>query len=167
MGIGNQIQNWTGQSIALGVMASLCGLTMAASASAQDGAQILPTSIPDEFERAFFSNDRDFYANRRFDRQINYMFGVGAVIRNGFPENEITRDGRAVNILYREVLASQLASGPLVRTRDLPSPFNQSLLTLPIGENPSGILRPAPTLPIMPPIPSPTAPQRQPVPALW
>lgn len=123
-------------------------------------------TIPDRFEQAFFSNDRDFYQNRSTVRQFNYMFGPGIIIRNAFPDNEIARDGRAVNEVYREVLSRQLASGPLIRTADLPSPFNQSVRSLPPADAGRSTAPLQPSIVETPPTLRPPQP-RTPVPALW
>ncbi|MBD2022681.1 hypothetical protein H6F43_21080 [Leptolyngbya sp. FACHB-36] len=122
-------------------------------------------SIPNQVEDAFFSNGRDFYQNRSVPRQISILFGPGIIIRNSFPENEIARDGNAINTLYRELLANQFNSGPLIRTVDLPSPFTESLRTAP----PSTASVPPPSVPpIFTPTPPSTLSQpRGPIPALW
>ncbi len=130
-----------------------------------------PGTIPAAFNSAFFSNDRDYYTNRSIIRQLDYLFGTGILIRNGFPENEITRDGRAITTLYQEVLARQLFTGPIIRTPDLPSPFTTSVRDLPVTEAPL----PPTVRPALPPVieevpatrPSVTPPARGPVPALW
>lgn len=130
-----------------------------------------PGTVGAAFEDVYFSNDRDFYTNRSIPRQFNYIFGPGILIRNGFPENEIARDGRAINELYREVLARQLSTSPLLRTRDLPNPFTESVRNLPLAEVPIQI-QPRPALPpIIEEVPSTqpsvSPPSRGPVPALW
>jgi hypothetical protein len=126
-----------------------------------------PGSIPYRFEQEFFSSDGNYFQNRTFLRQLAFLFGP-------FPENQITRDAREVNQVYREVLSRQLATGPLIRTADLPSPFTQTTGTLPVVQaeippllvQPPVIERPAPIAPpeVVTP-PAPVAPA--PVPALW
>jgi len=119
--------------------------------------------IPDRIEAAYFSNDRDFFTNRSIPRQVSYLLGPGILIRNSFPEAEITRDGQAVHELYRDLLAKQLYTSPRLRTPDLPTPFNQSILTLPAAA-------PAPPLSIQPPVvepPTVTPSPKPSVPALW
>lgn len=88
------------------------------------------STIPEVFNRAFFDESGDFYRNRSIPRQIQYFFGPGIPGRN-FPEMEIARDGRQINRLYRQVLEQQLSSGPVIRTPDLPNPFDTSLLRQP------------------------------------
>lgn len=85
----------------------------------------------DVFERAFFKNDRNFYGNNTFRRQVDWLLGPGSLFRNSFPENEIARDAELVNTLYRDVLNQQVGSDPYIRTPDLPNPYNSSLLMSP------------------------------------
>jgi hypothetical protein len=116
--------------------------------------------IPYEFENAFFSHNRDFYRNRSFTGQLKRIFGP-------FPENSTARDGRAVNELYLRTQFQQMNSGPILRTVDLPTPFQYSLRTLPppVVVAPIEVI-PAPIVPPVAPAPLPVQPTR-PVPALW
>ena len=88
-----------------------------------------PISLEQEFERVFFGNDREFFNNRSIPRQIDFLFGV----RNSFVENEINRDSGNIHELYVEALEQQVSSDPVIRTPDLPSPFNRSLLLIPFS----------------------------------
>jgi len=129
-----------------------------------------PGTIPAGLIEAYFSNDRDFYTNRTPPRQFDYIFGGTA----GYPENQIYRDGRAINAWYDEVLARQLFTGPLLRTPDLPNPFNESVRNLPLGQASTAPLPPQ-SRPSFPPVieevpstrPSVAPPTQGPVPALW
>jgi hypothetical protein len=85
----------------------------------------------DVVERAFFTNDRTFYDNNSFRRQVDWMLGSGSLFRNSFPENEIARDGELVNVVYRDVLTQQVGNDPYIRTPDLPNPYGTSLLMSP------------------------------------
>ncbi len=83
------------------------------------------------FERAFFKNDPNFYANQTFMRQTDWIFGPGSLSHNSFPENEIARDAQLVNTVYRDMLNQQVSNDPYIRTPDLPSPWNTSMLMSP------------------------------------
>lgn len=83
--------------------------------------------IDQEFDRVFFDNDKEFFNNRSFERQLDYLFGI----RNSFPENEINRDGKGIHQLYVEVLEQQVGRDPILLTPDMPNPFNTSLRQLP------------------------------------
>ncbi len=124
----------------------------------------LQPSIPDTFEDAFYSNAGTFFGNRSLGGSLSLLLGIPE-----FPENQITRDARRVDRLYREVLEQQVASDPTIRTPDLPNPFSGSLLTTPLiaAEDP---LPPAPPPVIFQQpnfVPAPAATPVQPVPALW
>lgn len=127
-----------------------------------------PGSIPEQFDRTFSSNDRTFYENRSETRQFNFLFGVGSIVRSGFVENEINRDGRAINNLYRQVLTRQLSNSPIIRTQDIPNPFNTSVRLLPSSAEASRRIPAQPS--VIETAPSSTLPpgdNRSPVPALW
>lgn len=80
-------------------------------------------TIPEAFEEAFFEHDRDFFRNRDFDRQLQW-------IMLSYPENEIARDGELVYELYVDVMRQQTQSDPYLRTPDLINPYTTSLDTL-------------------------------------
>lgn len=105
-------------------------------------------TIEEAFERAFFDNDKPFFDNRSIPRQLDYLFGL----RNSFPENEINRDAKNVHELYREVLRQQVASDPVLRTPDLPNPYNTSLFQLPVF-NPTNRINPVQGLEFYEPLP--------------
>lgn len=128
----------------------------------------LPT-IPEAFQRAYYSHTGNFFDNRGIWQSFRLIFGVP-----NYVENSISQDGRAVNRLYREVLKQQTSSDPVLRTPDLPNPYTGSVLTTPlvITEEP---IAPAPPFPsirrpdyVEPAPVAPATPQREePVPALW
>jgi hypothetical protein len=120
----------------------------------------VPNNIPDQLEQVYFSNDRDYFRNRTLPRQFNYIFGFG------FTEIEIAHDGKDLYVFYQSVLARQMSSRSVIRTPDLPTPFNQSIRDISVEAA-------RPVTPSFPPIdstpPTPTTPlQTKPrVPALW
>jgi hypothetical protein len=87
-------------------------------------------TIPEAFNRSFFEESGDFYRNRSTLRQIGYIIGPGFPGRAGFPELELERDAERINRLYIETLEQQVSSDPIIRTPDLPNPFNSSLRSL-------------------------------------
>lgn len=90
-----------------------------------------PVSIPDAFDDAFFESSKTYYQNRTLWRQIDLILGQGLLYRSSFPEVEIERDARRTEDLYRRVLYQQVSSDPIIRTPDLPNPFDTSLLQQP------------------------------------
>jgi hypothetical protein len=87
--------------------------------------------ISDTFNQAFFNESEDFYTNRSIGRQIDFLIGTGLPGRAAYPELEIERDAQLINILYSDVLEQQVASDPILRTLDLPNPYNTSLRVFP------------------------------------
>lgn len=81
-------------------------------------------SIPDAFEHSFYGL-RGRYGSR--------TSVVGEIAQRLFlyPDNSIVGDSNRVENLYREVMNLQTLSDPFIRTPDLNSPFDRSLLTDP------------------------------------
>lgn len=111
------------------VMAAATGFQGVAIAQQTSGTQPIDETLADTFERTFFNNDPNFFRNRSLGRQLNWMFGV-----NGFAENEINRDATELHDLLRTSLKRQNSSDRVIRTRDLPNPFNSSILSSPKNE---------------------------------
>ncbi|NEQ23725.1 MAG: hypothetical protein F6K28_32200 [Microcoleus sp. SIO2G3] len=133
-----------------------------------------PTTLNDEFLRAFSSNDGNFFQNRRLGRQVDFILGVGTNFLNSFTDNEIAGDGRAVDRLYREALREQTLSDGIIRTPDQESPFDTSLLLLPTSASTLSTVNEVPSVPFSAPPAPEAAPQAapqttptRPVPALW
>lgn len=99
------------------------------AAIAQSTSSTQPHAAPtlaDKFEQTYFSNDPNFFRNRSIGRQLNWLFGI-----NGFSENEINRDAAQLHKLFESSLKQQTTSDPVIRTRDLPNPYDSSILTSP------------------------------------
>ncbi|NET54926.1 MAG: hypothetical protein F6K47_01585 [Symploca sp. SIO2E6] len=82
-------------------------------------------TIPEAFDRTFFEDSGTFYYNRNIWRQANYILGI-----TGFPDVELESDAHSLNKLYNEVLEQQVSSDPIIRTPDLPNPFNTSIRSI-------------------------------------
>lgn len=105
-----------------------------AAAIAQPASSIQPRAnetVAERFNQAFFSNAPDFFRNRSLGRQLNFLFGSASLSRNSFPENDIARDAAEVHNLYRTTLEQQVSSDPVIRTPDLPNPYDTSILSSP------------------------------------
>ena len=66
-------------------------------------------------------------------RQLDFILGIGSP-KNSFVDNEINADTRAVTILYKDELLKQGSSDRVIRTRDLPNPYDTSILQSPPAE---------------------------------
>jgi hypothetical protein len=115
---------------AVGVLA-LLGISGITAPEAM--AQRRSPSIPEQFERAFFRSSDNFYENRSIFDQIGFY-----LLPMTYPERQAARDAERVNRLYRSVMEVQNTSDPTIRTRDLTSPFSESLQTMP-SYSPSGV----------------------------
>jgi hypothetical protein len=115
--------------------ASLLGLLV--SGVAFPGVVIAQTNAPiyettnDAFERAYFRHGGNFYQNTTPKRQLDSLLGSGSIFHNSFPENQIARDAKLINTLYRDVFQQQVSNDPYIRTPDLPNPYDSSLLMSP------------------------------------
>ena len=88
-------------------------------------------TVAEAFDRAFFKHSGDSFEAGRIPAQINLIFGFSASPEGSFPENQIARDAREIDILYKEGLKQQNQSQPMIRTRDLSNPFDSSVLNNP------------------------------------
>ncbi|WP_009632778.1 hypothetical protein [Synechocystis sp. PCC 7509] len=86
-----------------------------------------PKTLADQFEEVFFTNDKEYVENRSFLRQLDFLLGFGS-FNTSFTDKEITADTEAITIFYKEALLQQGSSDRVVRTRDLPNPYNTSIL---------------------------------------
>lgn len=101
----------------------LLAMSVVAGFQASAIAQPNNRTFADRFEQTMFTSDPDFFQNRSFGRQFDWLLGT-----NGFPENEIQRDAKRANTLYHTGLEQQVSSDPVIRTRDLPNPYKTSIL---------------------------------------
>ncbi|MEO1430231.1 MAG: hypothetical protein AAFS12_04175 [Cyanobacteria bacterium J06632_19] len=110
------------------ILAATIGTPGIAAAQAETSSYKTANEV---IEEAFYENYPDFYKNDGLFREIDWLLGPGSLFKNSYPENEIERDAKLVNIVYQDVLKQQTTSDPYIRTPDLPSPYNTSLLASP------------------------------------
>jgi hypothetical protein len=101
---------------ALAIAASSCFATQAQ-------AQQVPETVADVITRALFNQSGDIYSNVGIDRQATLLLGLS------FPDQEYVNDAHAVNKIVQQEFLKRRTS--VVRTEDLPNPFDSSLLTNP------------------------------------
>jgi hypothetical protein len=109
-------------------IATLSIVTSVGTAKAQEQ-QPEPTRyqpFAEEFNRAFRRGSGDFFRNRQLAEQLGDLFGVPS-----FPDQAISQDNKNINKLYRELMEAQFNSTPIIRTPDLPSPYDSSIMTAP------------------------------------
>ncbi len=125
--MGVKFKSLTG---ALVIFATVCiGSTAKAQTSPANQYSQYET-LSDRFDRVFYTNDKEYSENRSFLRQLDFLIGIGG-LNNSFVENEITADTKAITVLYKDELLKQGSSDRVVRTRDLPNPYDTSILQSP------------------------------------
>jgi hypothetical protein len=111
------------QSIGVLVLAAAVAGCFAAPVRAEEPPT--PENISESVTRALFNQSGDIYYNRSIFRQATFLFGLS------YPEHEYTSDAAAVEKLYKQGMYQQGGSGKVLRTADLPNPFNSSIRTAP------------------------------------
>lgn len=112
---------------------SICSSLFAPIVVAETEAEYSPSaveSIPDLFDRAFFTNTGNGFENSSLASQFNFLFGWDTSPRGSFIENSIERDAANVHAIYKDLLQQQAQQGEPVKTRDLANPFDTSLSEL-------------------------------------
>ena len=96
--------------------------------------------LPEVIERAFYNESGDFYESTSIEGQINFLIGPGLPGGGGaaFPDLEIERDARLINTIYNDALEAQASSDPVLRTPDLPNPYDTSIRQLPVSRRYGG-----------------------------
>ena len=91
-------------------------------------------TLDEAMNRAYFSHGKPVYQNQVFPRQLFFIFGPSFnPFQGNYPEIEITEDARTIHNLYVEALRAQSSNDPVLRTRNLPNPYNTSLFQLQNG----------------------------------
>ncbi len=86
--------------------------------------------LNDTFNRAINNSSGTLYDISNISGQANIIFGWRS-FPGSFPENQITEDGKTMEILMKDSMDRQDSSLP-IQTRDLPNPYTTS-----IGQNPA------------------------------
>ncbi|HEY9859365.1 MAG TPA: hypothetical protein V6D16_07655 [Candidatus Obscuribacterales bacterium] len=93
--------------------------------------RISTETLNEAFNRALYTHSGNFFREQGLFNQANNILGQGSILRNSFPENRIVRDARLITVLYRDALQQQASDGPVIRTPDLPNPYDTSVLLNP------------------------------------
>jgi hypothetical protein len=81
-----------------------------------------PISVADTFNNAYFEHAGNNYKKSGFLGDLNTITGI-----QGFPENQISADGKLVDEVYQNSLSNQSQVGTPIKTRDLSTPYTTSL----------------------------------------
>lgn len=79
-------------------------------------------SVVDTFENAYFENAGNSYKRSGILGQLNSLTGIP-----GFPDRQVSADGKAVDKIYQNAMSNQSQAGTPMKTRDLGSPYTTSL----------------------------------------
>lgn len=88
-------------------------------------------TLPEIFERAFYNQSGNIYQNTTPPRQLEFIFGPYRGGTPAYPEIELLRDAKLINTIYNDALVQQNSSDPVLRTLDLPNPYETSLRVMP------------------------------------
>jgi len=116
------------------IATALCGALASAAAPALANPENRNYTLGEEtlsetFDRVITYNSRDSFSYYNYGGQFNTVFGAG-LVRDGrgiYPENAIEQDAQNVHVLYLDAMRQQTQGDPLIRTRDLPSPYGTSV----------------------------------------
>ncbi|ERN41636.1 hypothetical protein KR51_00018640 [Rubidibacter lacunae KORDI 51-2] len=120
--------------VALVVAGTVSGVFADSALAGRDNRQILvgpEQNLSDTFGRAITDRSRDGFSSLSYSGQLDNIFGISGLIggRGLYPENAIEFDARTVHILYLDGMQQQNSQDPIIRTRDLPNPYDSSLVT--------------------------------------
>jgi len=90
-----------------------------------------PLSVDRLVNEAFWENSGDFFRQASMEGQMNVIFGWERFPQGSYPENNITQDGLLLYAIMDDYFRQLREREPMIRTRDLPNPFDTS-----VRENP-------------------------------
>ncbi|NEP15665.1 MAG: hypothetical protein F6J97_02040 [Leptolyngbya sp. SIO4C1] len=106
----------------------------ATAAKAQNAIIIDEPDVLEVIDEVTFNHTGNYYRNRTFNRQIDYMFGPGWFGAAAFPDLEMDRDAEALEEAYKELMFLQTHSTATIRVPDLPNPYETSVQLLPLSQ---------------------------------
>lgn len=124
---------------------------------------LVTSDVVEQMEDVFYSNDQPYYTNRGIPRQISSFIGTS------FVDHEINEDARLIHEFAQQLWEEQARSAPVIRTPDLPNPYQSSILlepTIAQQEFSSSFVRQPIAAPPSVAVPRTTSSNR-PVRALW
>ena len=106
---------------------SVFAIDAIAQTQATDYQPIPLETLPEVIERAHSHESGTALTDWKILPQLNTLFGWGSFSEGSYPENEIARDAKLINILHQDFWEQQVSSDPIIRTLDLKNPFDSSL----------------------------------------
>jgi hypothetical protein len=101
-----------------------------------DDTEIVETEVvlttPDLIDKMFNYHSGDFFEKSSNAGFLNSMFGLKKQSsRSSYPENNVAMDGFLLNVIITDYFKQLQEGSPMVRTRDVESPFQDSIRTNP------------------------------------
>jgi hypothetical protein len=115
------------------VVMAAASTVIATEASAQQVGEPEPTVL-EVLDEISYAHSGDYYRNRTYLRQADYILGFGWFGAASFPELEGERDAEAIEAAYNELMFLQTRNTPTLRVPDLRSPYNTSVQLLPVSQ---------------------------------
>lgn len=134
------------------MVAAIAGAMLASAANAEPRFRNYPTGFQpfgEDYMRAATRTSGDIFRSQSLRGQLSTFLGIGLPWPgsfNAFPETSLANDAKLLNEVYREGIIRQVATDPIIRTPDLPNPYNTSILTQPSYSDLN--LQASPSLPI-------------------
>ncbi|MBE9222895.1 hypothetical protein IQ215_09330 [Cyanobacterium stanieri LEGE 03274] len=92
---------------------------------------VSPLTFPELLDEAFHYHSGDFFEKSSVTGFLDSMLGLRHGGEGSYPENNIARDGFLLNVIMTDYFKQLQQGSPRVRTRDMDSPFRDSLRTNP------------------------------------
>lgn len=87
-------------------------------------------------EQAFFENSGDFADQASISGQLDFIFGWRTFPEGSYVENSIVRDSFLMRTILDDYYKQLTQRDPMIRTRDIPNPFETSIRQDPSLVNP-------------------------------
>lgn len=88
-------------------------------------------TFPELIDETFHYHSGDFFEKSSISGFLDSMLGLRHGGEGSYPENSIARDGFLLNVIVTDYFKQLQEGSPRVRTRDMDSPFRDSLRTNP------------------------------------
>ncbi len=88
-------------------------------------------STPELIDQVFNYHGGDFFEKSSISGFLDSMLGLRNALEGSYPENSIARDGFLLNVIISDYFKQLKEGSPMVRTRDVESPFQDSIRTNP------------------------------------
>ncbi|MGY6530604.1 MAG: hypothetical protein ACXITR_11830 [Cyanobacterium sp.] len=88
-------------------------------------------TFPELLDEVFHYHSGDFFEKSSITGFLDSMLGLRHGTQGSYPENSIVRDGFLLNVIMSDYFKQLQEGSPRVRTRDMDSPFRDSLRTNP------------------------------------